>query len=348
MVPDLITVIGIIIIAGCNYFATGLFIKYAKENNITDIPTERSSHSTPTPRGGGIGFVFTSIIAFIIYFAWQDLLIYSTYLFFVITTTVVASLGWFDDRNDLSQTIRFTIQVTVAGLILFFVGGLDRFSLPYVPEFSLGFFSPFLGILWIVGVTNIYNFMDGIDGIATAQALTASGGWMIFSFLWSEPVLLTVNLVVFASVFVFLIYNWAPAKIFMGDVGSLFLGFFFSVMPFLAASVSDEITIASSLWIGALLLWPFLFDSTYTILRRLIKGKYVFRAHRSHLYQRLYTSGWSHSKISILYLSFSLICLIFSLIYFYEADVIRLLILIMILLISYIHVNFVHQQEKVS
>lgn len=344
--PDLTTVLGIIFIAGCNYLATGWFIKYAKEQNITDIPTDRSSHTTPTPRGGGLGFVLSSIIAFAIYFAWQGLLISSAYISFIITISVVASLGWFDDRINLSQSIRFIVQVTAAALILLFIGGLDTFALPFVPEFSLGFFSPFLGLLWITGVTNIYNFMDGIDGIATTQALTASTGWMIFAFLWNEPVLFTVNLIVFSTILVFLIYNWAPAKIFMGDVGSLFLGFFFAVMPFLAASVAEETTIASTLWIGALLLWPFLFDSSSTLLRRLWRGENIFEAHRSHLYQRLNIAGWSHSIISTLYLAFALLCLIIALLYFHEREITRILLLALLLFLSLLYSWGVQKVEK--
>lgn len=344
--PDLTTAIGILLIAGCNYLATGWFIKYARKKDITDVPTDRSSHSIPTPRGGGLGFVLISLIAFIIFFAWQGILSSDAYLTFLITLGIIASLGWFDDKNDLSAITRFAIQVISAAIILFFVGGLDTFSLPYVDEFSLGFLSPFLGILWIVGVTNIYNFMDGVDGIATEQALTASAGWVIFSLLWNEPVLFTINLIVFATVLVFLVYNWAPAKIFMGDVGSLFLGFFFAVMPFLVALVSEEYTIATTLWIGALLLWPFLFDSSSTLVWRLKEGENIFEAHRSHLYQRLNIVGWSHSKISTLYLAFSLFCLIIAMVYFHEGDVVQILLLFLLLFLSLLYMQFVLNAEN--
>lgn len=346
--PDLTTVVGIIFIAGCNYLMTGWLIKYAKLKNITDIPTERSSHSTPTPRGGGLGFVVTSIVAFILYFAWKGLLTSGISITLLITISGVASLGWFDDRNDLSQTTRFTIQIIAAALVIFFIGGLDTFSLPFVSKFSLGFFSPFLGLLWITGVTNIYNFMDGVDGIASIQALSTSAGWMIFAFLWNEPVLFTINLIVLSTVLIFLIYNWSPARIFMGDVGSVFLGFFFAVMPFFAAAVSNEYTIASTLWIGALLLWPFLFDSSWTLIRRLTNGEDIFKAHRSHLYQRLNIAGWSHSMISILYLAFSFFSLTIALLFFHENDTIRFALLLLLLLLSFLHLNIVYNVEKMS
>lgn len=344
--PNLTTIIGILVLAGSNYIATGWFVDYAKRKNITDIPTDRSSHSVPTPRGGGLGFVTTSIIAFIVYFAWNGFIGSGAYISFIITLSIVASLGWFDDKMNLSQSVRFTIQVASAAVFLFFIGGLDTFSLPFTKEFELGYFSYFLGIFWIVGVTNIYNFMDGVDGLATAQALTASAGWIVFALLWSEQTLFTINMVVFSTVLVFLVYNWAPAKIFMGDVGSLFLGFFFAVMPFIASSMTGEHTISSTFWIGVLLLWPFLFDSSSTIIRRFVRGENIFEAHRSHLYQHLNIAGWSHSKIATLYLSFSLLCMGLSLIYFHETDIVQVFILLSLLILSFLYLWRVIKFEK--
>ena len=346
--PDLTIVLGIIILAACNYFITGWFIDYAKKKNITDIPTSRSSHSTPTPRGGGLGFVITSVLAFILYFAWLDVLTSGIYLSFLVSLIIIAILGWFDDRMDLSQFIRFMIQIAAATGILYFVGGIDTFSLPFVSTFSLGILSPFLGLLWITGVTNIYNFMDGVDGIATAQALSASAGWMIFAYLWNEPVLLTINLILFSTVIVFLAFNWDPAKIFMGDVGSLFLGFFFAVMPLLAAALSEDRTIATTLWIGALLLWPFLFDGSSTLIRRVRNGENIFRAHRSHLYQRLNIAGWSHSLVSILYLAFAMITLIMAMVYHHGNATVKLVILVILLILSVLYLWWVQYLKDQS
>lgn len=343
---DLIVIAGVIIIAVGNYMFTGWFIKYARLRRITDVPTERSSHSIPTPRGGGIGFVLISLIAFILYFAWMGLLSSSIYLTMLITLSAIACLGWFDDRRDLSQIIRFTIQVAAAASVIFFVEGLDTFFVPYASTISLGVFSPFLGLLWITGVTNIYNFMDGVDGIASIQALSASAGWMIFGYLWNEPILIVINLIVFASVAGFLVYNWAPARIFMGDVGSIFLGFFFAIMPFLAAAIAEERTVGFTLWIGALLIWPFLFDSSFTLLRRFMKGENVFQAHRTHLYQRLNIAGWPHSTISTLYLIFSFLCLIIALVFTHEESFIQILLLIALLVLSLIYILAVQRVEK--
>lgn len=343
---DLIIILGVILIAGSNYMFTGWFIKYARLRKITDVPTERSSHSIPTPRGGGLGFVITSLAAFILYFGLKGLLSSEMYLTMLATLSVIACLGWFDDRRDLSQTIRFTIQVLAAAGVIFFIEGLDTFFIPHMSPISLGILSPFLGLLWITGVTNIYNFMDGVDGIASVQALSVSTGWMIFAQLWNEPVLFTINLIVFVAIAMFLIYNWSPARIFMGDVGSIFLGFFYAIMPFLAAAIAEERTVGFTLWIGALLMWPFLFDSTFTLLCRFIKGENVFQAHRTHLYQRLNVAGWSHSLISTLYLAFSFLCIIFALVFTHESDSIRVFLLLGLLAVSFLYVLGVQWVEK--
>lgn len=343
---DQFVIIGVILIAGCNYLFTGWFIKFARLHRITDVPSERSSHSVPTPRGGGIGFVVISIAGFTIYFTWTGLIGSAAFITMLITLSAIAYLGWLDDKTNLSQNTRLSIQIIVAASIILFVESLNSFYLPYVSTFSLGFFSPFLGLLWITGVTNIYNFMDGVDGIASVQALSASAGWMIIAGIWNEPVLFTVNLIIFAAITAFLLYNWSPAKIFMGDVGSVYLGFFFAIMPFLAAAMAEEHSIGMTLWIGAILLWPFLFDSTYTLIRRFLKGENVFRAHRSHLYQRLNIAGWSHSAISILYLIFSILCVFITLLFINGNDSIQAILIAGLLILSLLYVVTVQQIEK--
>lgn len=346
--PDLIVIIGVILIAGGNYLFTGWFIKYARLRRITDVPTDRSSHTIPTPRGGGIGFVFITIIAFTIYFAWEGVLGSPVFIAMLLSSSAISVLGWFDDRNDLSQKIRFSVQLLAALSVILFIDSLDTFYLPYFSYIPLNITAPFWGLLWITGTTNIYNFMDGVDGIASVQVLSAALGWMIFAYLWNEPILFTINLFVIAAVASFLIYNWSPARIFMGDVGSVYLGFLFAMMPFLAAELSEELTMGMAIWIGALVLWPFLFDSSFTLVRRFQNGENIFEAHRTHLYQRLNIAGWSHSKISTLYLSFALITMSIALLYVHEGDLVRLLLLILLLTLSFLYVKKVQQVEKKS
>jgi UDP-N-acetylmuramyl pentapeptide phosphotransferase/UDP-N-acetylglucosamine-1-phosphate transferase len=144
--------------------------------------------------------------------------------------------------------------------------------------------------------------MDGIDGIAGGQAVIASVGWAVLGTVIGSPDVIVLGALAAAAVSGFLIYNWAPAKVFMGDAGSAFLGFLFAAMPLVAAGSGPGVMI----W-AALLLWPFLFDTGFTLVRRIRRREHIFRAHRSHLYQRLTITGLPHSRVTALYGALALI-----------------------------------------
>jgi UDP-N-acetylmuramyl pentapeptide phosphotransferase/UDP-N-acetylglucosamine-1-phosphate transferase len=144
---------------------------------------------------------------------------------------------------------------------------------------------------------NAYNFMDGIDGIAGGQGAVAGVGWAITGWLAGIPAVLVLGMLLAGSCAGFLRHNWSPARIFMGDVGSTFLGFSFAALPLMAGRIDRSL-----MAVGILLLWPFLFDAVFTFLRRLLNREKVWKPHRSHLYQRLTGAGSSHSVISRLYI----------------------------------------------
>src|SRR5262249_43741718 len=150
---------------------------------------------------------------------------------------------------------------------------------------------------WVI---NAYNFMDGIDGIAGVQAVVAASSWVIIASQSGAGVFFFLFLILFGSSFGFLFHNWSPARIFMGDVGSAFLGFTFAAAPLL---VSRESTFQASLLpiSGVLILWPFLFDTVLTMVRRFIRRERIWIAHRDHLYQSLIIAGYKHSRVSIVY-----------------------------------------------
>jgi UDP-N-acetylmuramyl pentapeptide phosphotransferase/UDP-N-acetylglucosamine-1-phosphate transferase len=155
--------------------------------------------------------------------------------------------------------------------------------------------------------------MDGIDGIAGGQAFVAGLGWAVAGFLSGNTFIMFFGLLIAASSLGFLFHNWSPAKIFMGDVGSAFLGYTFAVLPLIFAS--DTRFRPSGLapfFAGILLLWPFIFDSIFTLLRRLRLGENVFQAHRSHLYQRLVVLGYSHKSVSLLYSALAMVGVVFA------------------------------------
>jgi len=161
--------------------------------------------------------------------------------------------------------------------------------------------------LWIIGMINAYNFMDGIDGMAGGVAVVAGLGWMTLSSNVHNPFVFWVALSIAATSLGFLGHNWPPAKIFMGDVASTFLGYSFAVLPLLSADQSGD-----ALTVGTLLMWTVIMDTFVTFLRRLIKGQNVFSGHRLHLFQQLVVGGYKHGTISSLYILLTLLAWILS------------------------------------
>ena len=320
-------------------------MRYAKVRRITDIPTERSSHQVPTPKGGGVGFVLFTLLALSTYLIINGTIFTIPLFVFLIASVIIATLGWFDDKHDLSKRIRFGVQLLAALLIIILVTNLDAIYLPLVGTVDLGIAGGFLALIWITGSTNIYNFMDGVDGIASAQAVGVAIGWMAFAYIWNVPELFYLNSFILASVVTFILYNWPPAKIFMGDVGSIFLGFVFGAMPFMAANLSSDVSIGVTIWVSAFLLWPFLFDGSYTIFRRLSHEENIFEAHRSHLYQRLNIEGWTHKEISILYMVFSVLCVLFSIAFYLSSGWVQVLLFAGLIVLSILYVVYVKQTE---
>lgn len=296
-----------------SFWGVGKFQKWSLEKRIFDIPNERSSHSTPKPRGGGLIFVVISLLAYLIYGCWQWQNFKWSYFIAAIGISIVS---WLDDLYSISKTWRFLVHISAAGLIIADVGHFQTAYLPYVGEFNLKFAGVIITFFWIIWLTNAYNFMDGIDGIAGLQAVTSGIGWMLVGkVLGIDEIALYGGIIAF-SCLGFLIHNWDPAKIFMGDVGSAFLGFTFSVLPLLA---SREQPVYSHILpiIAILLLWLFIFDSIFTIIKRLIKKDKIWEPHREHIYQRLVIKGYSHKLVTVLYGINSLVILGYVLIWLY-------------------------------
>ena len=303
---------GVIVIITIALIGSAILTGLVRRLAIIDIPNERSSHTQPTPRGGGIALVVMTIIGLtcsqIIWqlTAWQGL------LFYVGAATLIALVSWFDDLKSLSSIVRFSVHFLAAGLVIAQWGYWEQLTLPYFGSISIGKVGLLLTLFWIVGLTNAYNFMDGIDGIAGGQAFVAGIGWAIVGWMIDEKFVFAIGGLLAGSSLGFLFYNWSPAKIFMGDVGSAFLGFTFAVIPIMAtrsASVSGDFMQS----VGFLLLWPFILDTAFTLLRRLSNGENIFQAHRSHLYQRMVIAGYSHQVVSLLYIGLAVIGSIISL-----------------------------------
>ncbi len=276
--------------------------RWAILHQALDIPNERSSHTQPTPRGGGliIGLVTMTGIA-----ALGCLILSSAsrpaVAAYICGASLIAAVGWLDDLYSLSVRMRFLAQSLAAVIAVLAIGYWQ--AIPLLPGESvwLGYAGAALTFVWIVGLTNAYNFMDGSDGIAGLLAVLAGLGWACLGWLaGGSPTVTCLSLLLEAGSLGFLAHNWPPAKIFMGDVGSAFLGYSFATMPLLALGAGGPLAETSSA-LGLLLVWPFVFDAGFTFLRRLRNGENVFAAHRSHLYQRLLIVGYSHRFVMLLY-----------------------------------------------
>jgi UDP-N-acetylmuramyl pentapeptide phosphotransferase/UDP-N-acetylglucosamine-1-phosphate transferase len=157
-------------------------------------------------------------------------------------------------------------------------------------------------MFWIVSMVNAYNFIDGLDGMAGGQAVAAGLGWVALGFSTGHFAIEAFGALLAASSIGFLAHNWQPARIFMGDVGSTFLGFCFAVLPIIASQYDPRLALA-----GVLLVWPALFDTGFTIIRRLKRRENVFTGHREFLFHRLVAAGWSHAAASSLYFTLPLV-----------------------------------------
>ena len=282
----------------------GLLVRWAPQFGLVDRPNERSSHTRVTPRGGGIGFVLTMLLLGSGGLFWRDSATPLVWLTYLGTGLFIAAISLWDDFHSLGAGIRFLCHFAAAGLVLWQVGGFHVFDVPGLGSWQLGILGVGLSVLWIVGLTNVYNFMDGIDGIAGLQGAVAGVAWALAGAWLQAPWVVLLGALLAGSCTGFLVHNWSPAKIFMGDVGSAFLGFSFGVLPLLAVSSihnSGEAPVGRLPVFAVMVVWPFIGDGLLTFFRRVCKREKVWVAHRSHLYQRLIQCGWSHTRVTLLY-----------------------------------------------
>ncbi len=281
--------------AMCSLGLVAAVRRAALRRGILDAPNDRSLHSAPTPRGGGVAIVAVTVFGLLLAWALGEDWAWTSMWALLVAALLVAVVSWKDDVRPLPVGVRFAAHAVAAVLVMSGIGWWGVVELPWVGLIRLGWLGAGMSLLWIVGLTNAYNFMDGIDGIAGSQAVVAGLGWVALA--WGSGRIETwLGLLLAAASLGFLVHNWPPAKIFMGDVGSAFLGFSFAALAIIGARHDPQLALA-----GALVVWPFVFDASFTLLRRLRRGENVVQAHRSHLYQRLVLAGYSHQFVTCLY-----------------------------------------------
>ncbi len=266
---------------------------FAIRKEWLDRPNDRSFHKTPTPRIGGAGVLLPIILTLALFAVLPRYVVSTSFVIILVPSLIVALISFFDDRFDLSSLLRFLMHLFLGGAVLYFLR--DAWAgqpLPLIGDVLPVWFCAIVLVIWFAGLTNAYNFMDGIDGIAAIQGIVALCGWLLI--LWMDPVFegnihsntsFLLILVILGGLVGFMFFNWSPASIFMGDIGSTFLGFVLAGMPFAVASLG--LPFEQSLEAAVLFVWPFILDTGMTFARRLILRESVFNAHRTHLYQIL-------------------------------------------------------------
>lgn len=261
-----------------SYGLTGRVRLYA-QRRLLDIPNARSSHEAPTPRGGGlaIAVAFSAGLAA----ALAADMLEGPNVLPMAGGLLVAGMGFWDDHGHVPARWRLLVHLCAAALAVYGLGGLD--SLQVGGQIvAMGWMGSLAGVVFIAWMLNLFNFMDGIDGIAAGEALSVAAGAAALSLaIQRDPAEPLTYALLAASVTGFLLWNWPPARIFMGDVGSGFLGFMLGVFA-LASSASQGLSLA--VWL--ILAGVFVVDASYTLLYRMASGQRWYEAHRSHAYQK--------------------------------------------------------------
>ena len=268
---------------------------------MLDQPNERSLHVVPTPRTGGIAICASLFVAWLVF-------AFTTHLQFfplniLLGAVIIAAIAIFDDRHDLSAGLRLLVQLGAALIMIydgFVIQGEVVPGIPYMANSALVVTMTVLLTLWL---TNLYNFMDGMDGFAGGMAVIGFGTLAVLGWGQGDMLYAGAALAVCAAAAGFLWFNFPPARIFMGDSGSTTLGFLVA-----AFAVWGSRRGIAPVWLTLVIFSPFVVDATVTLLRRALRGEPVWRAHRSHYYQRLVQLGWGHRRTVLVEYATMLVC----------------------------------------
>ena len=272
----------------------GIYMRLAHRWQMLDVPNHRSAHATPTPRGGGIGIILGLVLAvgvlYLVGESWPR-----PWLYWCLLAVLLALAGVIDDRHNLPVVLRLGLYALAAIAALWLLLPDTVTPWLWVPA-----------LLYILWLTNLFNFMDGIDGIAASEACFVLGAAAALS-LWqgAEGAYPLFCLLLAAACLAFLHWNWSPARLFMGDAGSIPLGFLLAVL-----SVQGELGGSLSLVAWLVLLAVFIADASYTLLWRALHGENITQAHSRHLYQRLARHWGDHGRVVLAMLAYNLFWLL--------------------------------------
>jgi UDP-N-acetylmuramyl pentapeptide phosphotransferase/UDP-N-acetylglucosamine-1-phosphate transferase len=299
---------------------------------LLDHPNERSLHVRPTPRTGGLaimGTFFAGVLALGVV-EWirssrgeATFLLGATEWWILATTFVLSAVSFMDDRRGLPVSLRLGIQFVVA-VVLVVGSGLviPSLNVPFVGAIRLEWMAIPISVALLVWMANLYNFMDGMDGFAGGMTLIGGLGLSVLAWEGGSLPVAFLSLLVAGAAAGFLACNFPPAKIFMGDVGSIPLGFLFGALSLLGCRNQ-----LFDVWAPLLLFSPFVVDATVTLARRGLSGARIWEAHRTHYYQRVVLLGWGHRRTVLVEYGLMVLCAGLAWLYQVGTDSIRLLVL---------------------
>ncbi|KQN47105.1 glycosyl transferase [Pseudomonas sp. Leaf48] len=257
---------------------TAVLRRYALARRVVDVPNARSSHLVPIPTGGGVAIVIAFLLA-LPFLAWAKLATMPLLIAIGGAGGLVAVVGFIDDHGHVAARWRLLGHFFAAAWALFYLGGPPPILL-FGWTLNLGWLGCVLATVYLVWMLNLYNFMDGIDGLACIEAISACLGACLLYWLNGFESQIWVPGLLAMAVVGFFFWNFPPARIFMGDAGSGFIGMVLGVVSIQAAWIAPQL-----LWAWLILLGVFIVDATFTLIRRLVRGDKVYEAHRSHAYQ---------------------------------------------------------------
>ena len=289
-------------IAALSWWMTGLLVSKASFLRAVDHPNVRSLHTKPTPRSGGVAIFASALIGFgVVAFGFavvppstgflpKGFASASIWIFGSIV--LVTTVSFLDDRVGLPVGLRFAVQAIAAVIVVWGVGlTLPSIPIPAIKTVVLGGLAVPVSLLFLLWMTNLYNFMDGMDGFAGGMTTLGFGFLAYFGWRAGHPFMMLTATIIAMSALGFLFHNFPPARIFMGDVGSIPLGFTGGTLMLLG--LRDGLF---DFWVPILIFSPFILDATVTVLRRAWQRQKIWEAHRDHYYQRLVLIGWSHRQ----------------------------------------------------
>ena len=280
------------LVALVSLLLTAVLRRYALRRSIIDIPNARSSHTVPTPRGGGVAIVLTYAFSLFVLALLQWVPIAES-VALLGAGLLIAVIGFMDDHGHIAARWRLLGHFVAAGWALFWMQGLPPITV-FGFSLNLGWFGHLIGAFYLVWMLNLYNFMDGIDGIASLEAICACVGLSLIYFFSGYETLIWSPLLLAMAVAGFLYWNFPPARIFMGDAGSGFLGIVLGGFSIQAAWIGSEFFFAWLIMLGV-----FVVDATFTLARRLARGDKVYEAHRSHAYQFASRQFGKHLPVTV-------------------------------------------------